>query len=141
VGAEYRIEKWVQINAPSPSMMRLQMARDGFHVDHWCDRPGTQHAQHKHAEAQSHWVISGTLELTVPSGTYRLEAGDRDYLAADTLHTARVIGEEPANYLIAPGIVLKAKEEFTVGDDADILRAFGRAPAGVEIIMQDEGDA
>lgn len=116
-------------------------------MDQWCDRPGTQHAQHKHAEAQSHWVISGTLELTVPSGVYRLEAGDRDHMAADTLHTACVIGDEPANYLVgiaeagSPGIVPKAKEKMTLDDATDLLRAFERVPTGVEIIMQDEGDA
>ena len=147
VGSEYRIEKWVQTNAPHAAGMRLKMARDGYQVNQWCDHPGTQHAQHKHFEAQSHWVISGILELTVPSGTYRLEAGDRDFLAADTLHTARVIGEEPVHYLIgiaegrSPGIALKAKEEFKVGEDPNLLIAFGRAPAGVEIIIQDEGDA
>ena len=56
---------------------------------------------HFHNEAQSHWIISGQLEITVQSvGTFLLKAGDRDFMPANTYHSARVIGEEPVMYLI-----------------------------------------
>jgi hypothetical protein len=46
-------------------------------------------------------VISGSLELTVQGvGTFVLETCDRDFMAAGTYHSARVIGEEPVMYLI-----------------------------------------
>ena len=94
------MERWIGIQAPHAASMRLKLSQEGFHVAHWCDRPGTIYARHKHPEAQSHWVISGELEITVPTGTYRLGPGDRDFMPADTLHTARVVGEEHVNYFV-----------------------------------------
>ncbi len=50
---------------------------------------------------QSHWIVSGQFELTIENfGTVLLEAGDRDFMPAETYHSARVIGEEPVIYLI-----------------------------------------
>jgi len=54
-----------------------------------------------HADDQSHWVVSGRLELMVEGyGTFVLEAGDRDFMPAGTYHSARVLGDEPVLYLI-----------------------------------------
>jgi len=49
---------------------------------------------------QSHWIISGELELQVGQETYRLRAGDRDFLPANTIHSAFVPGDEAVVYLI-----------------------------------------
>ena len=99
----YRVERWVGLQAPHAGSMRLKLAREGFQVNQWCDQPGTIYARHKHPESQTHWVISGELEISVPSGTYRLGPGDRDYMPADTLHTARVIGDEAVTYFVGIG--------------------------------------
>ena len=138
------MERWVGIQAPHAASMRLKLAQEGFHVDQWCDRPGAVYGKHKHPEAQSHWVISGELEITVPTGTYRLGPGDRDYMPADTLHTARVIGEGPVTYFV--GILeelppapppkkrgrpkkVKPPEPSPVDDEFDsMLRMFGITP-------------
>jgi quercetin dioxygenase-like cupin family protein len=55
---------------------------------------------HRHTEDQSHWIISGELELRVQNEAYTLRAGDRDYLPANTVHSAFVPGSEAARYLI-----------------------------------------
>jgi len=97
----YRVEKWQQVFAPNPAMLRHSMTADGYQVFQWCDEPGTEYGNHMHSEDQSHWIISGSLELTVErSGVYLLEAGDRDFMPAGTYHSARVVSNEPVMYLV-----------------------------------------
>lgn len=98
---EYRFEKWSEIYAPNPAMLRYVLASEGYKVFQWCDLPERSYAQHKHDEDQTHWIISGALELTIENyGVVVLEAGDRDFMPAGTYHSARVIGEESVMYLI-----------------------------------------
>jgi quercetin dioxygenase-like cupin family protein len=97
----YRVEKWQELYAPNVAMLRLTMTGQGYDVFQWCDQPGAEYGSHRHDEDQSHWIISGTLELTVQGvGTFVLEPGDRDFMPAGTYHTARVLGEDPVMYLI-----------------------------------------
>lgn len=103
--AQYRVKKWSEIYAPNPAMLRHILATEGYRVFQWCDQPDRSYAQHMHHEDQSHWIVSGALELTVENfGTVVLEAGDRDFMPAGTYHSARVIGEEPVIYLIGEKI-------------------------------------
>lgn len=82
-------------------MLRHILVSEGYNVFPWVDQPEMVYGIHMHNEDQSHWVISGSLELTVERvGTFVLEAGDRDFMPARTYHSARVIGEEPVTYLI-----------------------------------------
>jgi len=98
---EYRIERWNNRTPPNPAMLRLLLDRDGYNVFHWNDAPHAAHPKHAHDEEQSHWIISGTLELTVERvGTFELGPGDRDFMPANTYHSARVVGEESVSYLI-----------------------------------------
>ncbi len=101
----FRIQKWNRGSAPNPAMLRLILEGEGYRVFQWGDLPEMIYALHKHAEDQSHWIISGALELTVERlGTYILEAGDRDFLPAETYHSARVVSEEPVVYLVGEKI-------------------------------------
>jgi quercetin dioxygenase-like cupin family protein len=80
--------------------LRRQLESEGYSVFEWTDAPGTAYGRHSHAEDQSHCVISGRLELTVDDETYVLSAGDRDFLPANTVHSAFVPGDESVRYLI-----------------------------------------
>ena len=63
--------------------------------------PEAVYVNHKHSEDQSHWIISGALELTIERvGIVVLQAGDRDFMPAGTYHSARVVSEEPVVYLV-----------------------------------------
>ncbi|MGH9946482.1 MAG: cupin domain-containing protein [Pyrinomonadaceae bacterium] len=105
--AEYEIKRWAEIYAPNPAMLRMQLANDGFDVFQWCDAPDRFYGNHKHDEEQSHWIVSGTLEITVENvGTFELGPGDRDSVPAGTYHSACVIGEDPVIYLV--GVKKKA---------------------------------
>lgn len=102
---QYRIEKWGEFHAPNAAMLRLILVQEGYRVYQWCDQPERVYAKHKHGEDQTHWIISGKLELEVERvGTFILEAGDRDFMPANIYHSARVIGDEPVVYLIGEKI-------------------------------------
>lgn len=98
---DYHLERWNELIAPLPAMLRLRLTNESYDVFQWCDDPGTVYGTHMHAEDQTHWIISGTLEITVESvGTFELNAGDRDFLPANTYHSARILGDVPVHYLI-----------------------------------------
>ena len=103
--SNYRIEKWSGFTAPNAAMLRMILVQEGYRVFQWCDQPEKIYAKHQHPEDQTHWIISGALELTVERvGTFVLEAGDRDFMPAGTYHSARVGGDEPVLYLIGEKI-------------------------------------
>jgi quercetin dioxygenase-like cupin family protein len=116
MGRRYSIERWREDYAPNPAMLRLLLAREGYRVFQWHDAPGTIYGSHKHDEDQSHWVVSGRLEITVETqGTYVLCAGDRDHLPADNYHTARVLGDDPVFYIV--GSKIEAVQTISTGPD------------------------
>ena len=101
MASEYKIDRWAESSPPNPAMLRMLLVNEGYEVFQWSDLPEAVYAQHKHDEDQSHWIVFGTLELTVERvGTFELGPGDRDFMAAGTYHSARVIGDEPVMYLI-----------------------------------------
>lgn len=97
----YRVERWRNALSPNPAMMRDVMARDGYCVYQWSDPAGTIYGMHRHETAQSHWIVSGALEIIVEGrGSITLVAGDRDFMPANTYHSARVVGDEAVLYLV-----------------------------------------
>ena len=95
-----RLERWAETGEPNAQALRQRLAGEGYSVFEWSDAPGTVYGPHSHAEDQSHWIISGALELKVDGESYTLRAGDRDFLPANTTHSAFVSGNEPVRYLI-----------------------------------------
>lgn len=98
---EFSIVRWENVYAPNPAMLRLLMGREGFKVLQCGGRSQAVFIRRKHNKDQSHWIVSGILEMTVDGiGTYVLEAGDRDFLPAETYYEARVVSEEAVVYLV-----------------------------------------
>ena len=98
---DYRVEKWTGNSVPSAAALKRRKEDEGFSVFQWSDPPGATYSPHVHSDDQSHWIVSGTLELDVTGhGTVQLEAGDRDFMPANTEHSAKVVGGEPVVYLI-----------------------------------------
>jgi quercetin dioxygenase-like cupin family protein len=95
-----QVERWVADTAPDPLKLRQQLQLEGYSVFQWTDAPGTRYGPHAHPEDQSHWILSGELELRVGHETYRLRSGDRDYLPANTIHSASVPEDGSVTYLI-----------------------------------------
>ena len=94
------IERWSETEPPEAATLRKLMEAEGYSVTEWRDEPGTSYGAHSHAEDQSHWIIRGALNLRVGWEDYTLRAGDRDYLPANTEHSAFVPNNEPVVYLI-----------------------------------------
>jgi quercetin dioxygenase-like cupin family protein len=95
-----KVERWGKEENPRAVELREALEREGYSVFEWSDAPGTHYSAHRHPEDQSHWIISGELELRIQGNTYTLRAGDRDFLPANTVHSAFVPGREPVRYLI-----------------------------------------
>jgi quercetin dioxygenase-like cupin family protein len=95
-----QIERWSDHSAPNAEVLKTRLRDEGYSVFQWSDAPGTKYGPHAHSEDQSHWILSGELELRVGHETYTLRAGDRDFLPANTMHSAFVPGDDPVTYLI-----------------------------------------
>jgi quercetin dioxygenase-like cupin family protein len=97
---EIQVERWSQSTPPDPHELKSRLDSEGYSVSQSSDAPGTKYGPHSHGEDQSHWILSGVLELRVGYETYILGPGDRDFLPANTMHSATVPGDHPVVYLI-----------------------------------------
>jgi len=95
-----QIERWSEPSSPDAEELKARLLDEGYSVFQCTDAPGTKYGPHAHAEDQSHWILSGELELRVGHETYVLRAGDRDFLPANTIHSAAVPGDKSLIYLI-----------------------------------------
>lgn len=95
-----QVDRWSEPASPDAGELKQRLIDEGYSVFQWSDAPGTKYGPHAHAEDQSHWILSGQLELRVGYETYTLRAGDRDFLPANTIHSAFVPGDESVVYLI-----------------------------------------
>src|ERR1700756_4792533 len=95
-----RIERWSEETSPNPAELKQRLQSEGYSVFQRTDAPGTKYGPHAHGEDQSHWIISGELQLRVGHENYALRAGDRDFLPANTIHSAVVPNNQPVTYLI-----------------------------------------
>jgi quercetin dioxygenase-like cupin family protein len=95
-----KVAEWKGAEAPRQAALRKELEGEGYSVYAWTDGPGTTYPPHTHDDDQSHWIVSGALALTVDGKEYVLEAGDRDWLPAGTVHSARVVGAGSVTYLV-----------------------------------------
>lgn len=95
-----QVERWTGDGRPDGRELRRRLEQEGYGVFEWSDPPGRTYAAHSHGEDQSHWILSGSLALTVDGTEYVLGPGDRDSMPAGTVHSARVVGDTPVVYLI-----------------------------------------
>ena len=61
--------------------------------------PGDIFLLHSHPHEEAKYVIRGKLELTTPSRTKILKAGNALIIAGNKPHSARAVGPEPAVYV------------------------------------------
>ena len=94
------IERWSDSSLPDAEILKSHLRDEGYSVFQWTDAAGTKYGPHAHGEDQSHWILSGELELRVGHEIYTLRAGDRDFLPANTMHSAFVPGDGAVTYLI-----------------------------------------
>jgi quercetin dioxygenase-like cupin family protein len=95
-----QVDRWSGTVSPDAGELKELLVAEGYSVFQWNDAPGTKYGPHAHDEDQSHWILSGQLELRVGHEIYTLRNGDRDFLPANTMHSAFVPGDETVVYLI-----------------------------------------
>ena len=97
-----QVNRWNEPNLPNPAMLRFWLSNEGYAVYQWCDMPNAIRPMHKHDKDQSHWIVSGSLEvrLSTTGEIYTLETGDRDFIPANTFYSLRVIGEDSVMFLV-----------------------------------------
>ena len=98
---EYSVVRWSSKGQPESRHLLEILISEGYDPFEWSDNAGTIYEMHFHLEEQSHWIISGSLELTIDTGDkFILGAGDRDFMPAGIQHSARVVGDNAVRYLI-----------------------------------------
>jgi quercetin dioxygenase-like cupin family protein len=95
-----KVQRWRGEAPPDPQALRAALEAEGYSVYGWTDARGATYAPHTHDDDQSHWVLRGAIALTVDGEEYELGPGDRDWLPAGTVHSARVVGDGAVTYLI-----------------------------------------
>lgn len=107
--AEIQVIRWSELRDPTPALLLLYMGSlGGYQIKHWVGRPGMVYPWRRILMDQSHWVISGELEIAYQNGfSYTLKAGDRDIIPAETWYMRRVIGEAPADYLLGEKVIVE----------------------------------
>jgi quercetin dioxygenase-like cupin family protein len=97
---DIEIERWNSTHTLNPADLKTRLINEGYSVRQWSDPAGTKYGPHSHDEDQTHWILSGALELRVGYEVYTLHPGDRDFLPANTMHSATVPGDQAVTYLI-----------------------------------------
>lgn len=75
------------------AMYRKLEAR-GYHVSRYVYPPGTVFPEHTHAIDKMDAVLAGRFEMVLAGRRVVLEAGDCLVVPRDTVHAARVVGNE-----------------------------------------------
>lgn len=90
------IEKWSKAwGKLTESNMRERLSKDGFGVVRYTYQPGTVFDDHSHPVDKIDSVMSGRFRMKALGREFTLEAGDMLLVAAGTIHSAEVVGDEP----------------------------------------------
>lgn len=106
----YRVEKWKEVYAPNRAALRAMLAAERFEISQLFAKPNAVCGWNKHPFERSHWIISGALRITIEKvGAFVLQAGDRDFIPAETHYAIEAVGDEPVLYFV--GIKIEAEEK------------------------------
>jgi len=84
----------------SESRLRKQLEDEGFsHTFIWQDGPEAFYPDHTHAGLTAHVILDGEMTLTMNDQSKRYRAGERCYVPAGAVHSARM-GPDGCRYLV-----------------------------------------
>ena len=68
-----------------------EILEEGYRPVPWTDRPGVSYEPHRHEDDETLYIVSGSMDFTdLETGkTHELQSGDKLFLPANTLHSAR----------------------------------------------------
>ena len=124
----FSIQRWFQPHLPNPAMLLMLLAREGYSVQQWNERPGMLSGVQKFDGDKSHWVVSGSIEITIAAQvgmtgqvTYTLGVGDRDFIKAGTYFSKRILGDEMVLYLTGEKLAPKEIVESPTVESPSVL--------------------
>src|SRR6185436_11103369 len=109
-----QVERWNEDSLPDPAELKSRLLREGYSVFQWSDAPGTKYGPHSHGEDQSHWIVSGALDLIVGHETYTLRRrsglSSREHYSLGACSRQRA-GDLPDRRKTLTGLVVKRKRK------------------------------
>lgn len=97
----FQIERWNEVYAPNPAMLRLLLERKGYQVFQWGGIFESIIVLHKFHKYKIYQVVSGKLEINIERfGLFELETGESLVIPPETYHSVRFTSEETTIYLI-----------------------------------------
>jgi quercetin dioxygenase-like cupin family protein len=91
-----KVTTWSEDKAPSESLIRERMDREGLHPYRWSNVPGDVYGSHSHPYHKVIYVVQGSIQFGLPQNggnAVTLHTGDRLELPAGVQHDA-VVGPE-----------------------------------------------
>ena len=79
--------------------LRRALEAEGMVTAWWSDVANTRTPEHAHPFAETRWVLSGFVRVTVGRDAFDLGPGDRLDFPAGTLHAIEVVGLSPVVYV------------------------------------------
>ncbi|HEY9685097.1 MAG TPA: cupin domain-containing protein [Oculatellaceae cyanobacterium] len=76
------------------------LAKDGYKIFSWSDRPGAYYSKHSHPHDEYIVVESGQIIFLIQEQSYPLEKGDALILPAGTVHEAKNSSTDNVSYFI-----------------------------------------
>lgn len=91
-----QIEPWNEgvDGALSAENMKMKLKSQGYHCTMYTFSPGTDFPDHTHPISKKDSIISGRFEFTMYGETVVLKPGEMVVVPKDTVHNARVVGNE-----------------------------------------------
>ena len=83
-----KVTRWYGGQHPTSSVIMQMMQKEGLHPYAWHNSPNTRYAIRSHNYDKALYVVSGSLELTLPDANQRIRvgAGDRIDIPAGVRH-------------------------------------------------------
>ena len=96
--SKINIEKWdpARDGELTESNMKRKLENQGYNCIQYTFSPGTEFPDHTHAESNKDSILTGRFEFVMYGEKVVLEPGDMVEVPKNTVHNARVIGEEDA---------------------------------------------
>ena len=85
----------------SEDKLKAQLEKEGFTVIPYTFPPGTVFSDHTHAVDKRDAITSGKFSFTMYGKTVVLSTGDTIFVPKNTVHAARVVGDEDVGFLDA----------------------------------------
>ena len=96
MASKIKIEKWEESSDGKLSVQTMEnkLRRQGFHCTMYEFCPGTNFPDHTHEISKKDSIVTGRFQFSMYGETVVLEPGDMVEVPKNTVHNAKVVGNE-----------------------------------------------